>query len=358
MVLNGIDIASWQSGINVGTNGVAADFVIIKATGGTGYVNPDCDRAFQQAIKSGKKVAVYHYAHELGFQGTAQQEADFFLKNVQGYIGKAILVLDWESDNKGDVTWAKAWLDHVQSKTGVKPLFYTYTAVLNSYNFSSIANADYGLWVANYGSDAPQGYSQPNPPASPYWKSTAMYQYTSNGRLNGWSGRLDLNVFYGDKEVWDAYAGVKYGSTPSPAPQPPKPSPAADPTTAGQHFSILQDPKFLQNKAHLDRFGPVGNKLVVEGWHTTVSNHEFIIIMDRVKNKELARKEVKPIARPDVKKAFGLSYDQVGFKTEFDLAPLKGHSVIVLMRATNDPKGNTAGGFQDFYETRWYHDIK
>ncbi|MEQ7019580.1 hypothetical protein ABQE38_23200, partial [Enterococcus avium] len=152
-----------------------------------------------------------------------------------------------------------------------------------------------------------------NPPASPYWKSTAMYQYTSNGRLNGWSGRLDLNVFYGDKEVWDAYAGVKSGSTPSPAPQPPKPSPAADPTTAGQHFSILQDPKFLQNKAHLDRFGPVGNKLVVEGWHTTVSNHEFIIIIDRVKNKELARKEVKPIARPDVKKAFGLSYDQVGF---------------------------------------------
>lgn len=214
MALKGIDIASWQQGINVGANGVAADFVIIKATGGTGYVNPDCDRAFQQAIASGKKVAVYHYAHEVGYQGTAQQEADFFLMNVQGYIGKAILVLDWESDNKGDVAWAKAWLDHVQSKTGVKPMFYTYTAVLNSYNFSSIANADYGLWVANYGSDAPQGYSQPNPPASPYWKATAMYQYTSNGRLDGWGKRLDLNVFYGDRNVWDAYAKGKASSVP------------------------------------------------------------------------------------------------------------------------------------------------
>ena len=209
MVLKGIDIASWQKGINVGTNGVAADFVIIKATGGTGYINPDCDRAFQQAINSGKKVAVYHYAHEIGFQGTAQQEADFFLKNVQGYIGKAILILDWESDNKGDVAWAKAWFDHVQSKTGVKPLFYTYTSVLNSYNFSSIANADYGLWIANYGSDAVQGYSQPNPPASPYWKSTVMYQYTSNGRLNGWGARLDLNVFYGDRNTWDSYVKGK-----------------------------------------------------------------------------------------------------------------------------------------------------
>lgn len=29
-----------------------------------------------------------------------------------------------------------------------------------------------------------------------------------------------------------------------------------------------------------------------------------------------------------------------------------------MTRATNDSKGNTVGGFQDFYETRWYHDIK
>ncbi|MGG7018224.1 UNVERIFIED_CONTAM: GH25 family lysozyme, partial [Pseudomonas aeruginosa] len=118
---------SWQSNINVGKEGVSADFVIIKATGGTGYINPDCDRAFQQAISSGKKVAVYHFANEVGLEGTAEQEAEFFLKNIKGYIGKAVLVLDWESTNKGDVPWAKRWLDYVQSKTGVKPMFYTYT---------------------------------------------------------------------------------------------------------------------------------------------------------------------------------------------------------------------------------------
>jgi len=80
MTLNVIDISSWQTGINLGKDGVPADGVVIKATGGTGYVNPDCDRAFQEAIKSGKKVAVYHYAHEIGFQGTAEQEAEFFYK--------------------------------------------------------------------------------------------------------------------------------------------------------------------------------------------------------------------------------------------------------------------------------------
>lgn len=349
--MNGIDIASWQTGINVGQGGVAADFVIVKATGGTGYVNPDCDRAFQQAVNSGKKVAVYHYAHEIGYQGTVEQEAEFFLKNIQSYIGKAILILDWESDNKGDVAWAKRWLDYVQHKTSVKPLFYTYTSVLNSYDFSSIAKADYGLWIANYGSDAAQNYSQPNPPYSPGFSNTVMYQYTSNGRLAGWGSRLDLNVFYGDRNAWDKYATPYHQNTDKPA--------AVDPLTAGTSNPVLEDPKFPHNKAHIDRYGPLGNKLIVEGWHSTLANHEYIFIIDRKSGEELGRKEVNRFARPDVKKIYNhLTTDKVGFKTEFDLAPFRGRSVIVLMRATNDPKGDTKGGHQEFLDNRWYHDIK
>lgn len=352
MALNGIDIASWQTGINVGQGGVAADFVIVKATGGTGYVNPDCDRAFQQAMKSGKKVAVYHYAHEIGYQGTAEQEAEFFLKNIQGYIGKAILILDWESDNKGDVTWAKRWLDYVQQKTGVKPLFYTYTSVLNSYDFSMIAKADYGLWIANYGNNAVQGYSQPNPPVSRGFSTTAMYQYTSCGRLAGWGGNLDLNVFYGDRNTWDKYAAVS--GTNTTIEQVP-----IDPLTAGATNQVLEDPKFPHNKAHIDRFGPLGNKLIVEGWHSTLANHEYIFIIDRKTGEDLGRKEVTRFSRPDVKKIYNhLTTDKVGFKTEFDLAPFRGRSVIVLMRATNDKNGDTNGGYQEFLDTRWYHDIQ
>lgn len=43
MSMNGIDISSWQSGIDLAK--VPCDFVIIKATEGLTYVNPDCDRA-------------------------------------------------------------------------------------------------------------------------------------------------------------------------------------------------------------------------------------------------------------------------------------------------------------------------
>jgi len=46
MGMNGIDISSHQAGINLEI--VPCDFVIIKATEGTEYVNPDCDRAHQR----------------------------------------------------------------------------------------------------------------------------------------------------------------------------------------------------------------------------------------------------------------------------------------------------------------------
>lgn len=47
MALNGIDISGWQKGIDM--TKVPGDFVIIKATQGTKYVNDDCDRAYRQA---------------------------------------------------------------------------------------------------------------------------------------------------------------------------------------------------------------------------------------------------------------------------------------------------------------------
>ena len=68
-MLNGIDISSWQTGIDLSV--VPCDFVVIKATGGIGYVNPDCDRAYQQAKAQGKKLGFYHYAREKGYKGSA-----------------------------------------------------------------------------------------------------------------------------------------------------------------------------------------------------------------------------------------------------------------------------------------------
>ena len=113
--LDGIDVSNWQNGIEV--DKMDMDFVICKATEGTSYINPDCDRVYQDAVKSGKKTGVYHYASG----GDALAEAEFFVDNIGDYIGESILVLDFEADavNEG-AGWAKDWLDAVYNMTGVK----------------------------------------------------------------------------------------------------------------------------------------------------------------------------------------------------------------------------------------------
>jgi GH25 family lysozyme M1 (1,4-beta-N-acetylmuramidase) len=223
MSLDGIDISNWQSDIDAGA--VAGDFVICKATEGTGYVSPSCDKQYQAAKKAGKKLGAYHYANG----GDYKAEADFFIKNVKGYIGEAILVLDWESQgnpkfNSGqDKAWVKGWCDYVHQQTGVKPLVY----ISAGYRDLVSGIGDYGLWIAQYADNDATGYQ--DAPWNEGAYSCAIRQYSSHGRISGYGGNLDLNKFYGDCAAWDKYAnpgGAKQPETPAqkPAPQAPKPS--------------------------------------------------------------------------------------------------------------------------------------
>lgn len=201
MALYGVDISMYQA---VGT-GDGWGFVLCKATEGWGYVDPLCDAHYQRAKNNHQRRGVYHFARPDLNPNGAIDEADFFVDNCQGYIKDGILVLDWECA-VWNVGWAKTWLDRVYSRTGVKPLIYMSASVVNDYDWSSVANADYGLWIAGY----PNEYNVPNPPRPdegylPYgigaWAFCAMWQYSSS------AGTLDRDIFYGDVNAWNAYAG-------------------------------------------------------------------------------------------------------------------------------------------------------
>ena len=207
-MLKGIDISHHQNGLDLSK--IDCDFVIIKATEGKSYVDPCCDTFFQKALSLGKKIGIYHFANNS--DNTAEQEANWFIQNTKGYIGKAIPVLDWEdSGHTGDVAWAKKWLDIVSEAYGCKPMIYMSESVVNSNDWSSVANADYGLWVAKYRDyNADYNYDMSNAGNKPnvkYWNTIALWQWTSSGRLDGWNGNLDLDVFYGDASAWDKYVG-------------------------------------------------------------------------------------------------------------------------------------------------------
>ena len=223
--MNGIDISSWQEGIDL--TAVPADFVIIKATEGTGYVNPDCDRAYQQAKQAGKLRGVYHYANG----GNATAEADYFLANIEGYIKDAILCLDWEGQNNALCgtggparTWISNWCNRIVEKTGVKPLIYASASL-----YSEVSGiGDYGLWIAQYADNNDTGYQ--DTPWNEGAYDCAIRQYSSHGRLPGWGGNLDLDKAYMDATAWGKYANPSGGSaapvTPS-KPATPTPHPSA-----------------------------------------------------------------------------------------------------------------------------------
>lgn len=208
--LKGIDISKWQKGLDLSK--IDCDFVIIKATEGVGYVDPCCDGFYQQAKKLGKKLGFYHFARPTAGKDPVV-EAQFFYNSCKNYFGEAIPFLDWEAENKQNVDWAKAFLDEVYRLSGVKPMIYMSQSVVNQYNWSEVANADYGLWVAKYRDNVVDyNYDMSNAGSKPsvkWWKIIALWQWTSSGRLNGYASNLDCDQFYGDEKAWDAYVGKK-----------------------------------------------------------------------------------------------------------------------------------------------------
>lgn len=202
--MQGIDISYWQQDTYKRLiDTYAKDFVIARATFNFG-VDYFCDPIYQYAKSKGKCLGVYFFP--LTGASDPETSADWCVAQVQGYIGSTVFFLDWESTNGTDISqvwWAKRWLDRFTEKTGVKPLIYMNTSTVRSFDWSSVAQADYGLWLADYGVNDGADHGVPD---IPYWSIVACHQYTSVGD-NG--AGLDKDVFFGDKTAWLAYAGAK-----------------------------------------------------------------------------------------------------------------------------------------------------
>lgn len=215
MSLRGIDVSSYQAGIDLSK--VPCDFVIVKATEGLNYVNPDCDRAVQQCIKLGKCWGTYHYVNGSG----AVAEADYYVNNIKGYLGKGILCIDWEGGSNhawGNYAYLETLVSRVIERTGIKPLIYVQASAYAP--TAAVAKRhDCGVWCAQYADMNATGYQ--DTPWNEGAYSCAIRQYSSAGRLNGWNGNLDLNKFYGDVAAWRKYAGASGTATPAPTPADP-----------------------------------------------------------------------------------------------------------------------------------------
>ena len=172
-----------------------AQGVIVKATQGTSYVNPRCNHQYELAGQLGKLRGLYHYAGG----GNPEAEAQYFINNIKNYVGKAVLILDWESYQNaswGNSNWSLRFVTEVHRLTGVWPLIYVQESAL-----WQVANcAQYcGVWVAKY--------------ASMNWNSWTLPDMSvSSGAfacLTGWQftgGDMDRSILYLDANAWNKIA--------------------------------------------------------------------------------------------------------------------------------------------------------
>ena len=214
-MLNGIDISSWQNGLQLSTSD--ADFYVMKATEGTGYVDRCCDPWVQWCIDNGKPWGFYHFMRNNG--GVA--EAEFFYTNTRNYFTHGVPILDFE-DSSLSTEDGEEFIWRLHELTNVWPLLYANSDFINNrgYFAHSWVKDKCGLWLAGYPS---RRTGWPSDATCPYahdgW-TLAMWQFTNSLSFSGMS--VDGDVFYGDEEAWGKYAmGDNQAATSTPEPSAP-----------------------------------------------------------------------------------------------------------------------------------------
>ncbi|XOQ37014.1 MAG: Peptidoglycan amidohydrolase [Lactococcus sp.] len=123
--------------------------------------------------------------------------------------------------------------------------------------------------------------------------------------------------------------------------------------TAGGASDMVFKSKTLttySDKADLNTLSLQGNTLSLRGWYWPGQNYtyQYIFMMDTQTGKEISRLKSNFIDRPDVKNALNnlIHAERSGFSGQVSVPIDK--NISVMIRRTNDPTGNTKGGYSDY----------
>ena len=205
----GIDISNYQSSIDL-TKG-KYDFAIIKATEGIGFVDKSFSKFAVQLTKLNKLIGCYHFARPdlNGSVSGMENEARHFVSTIekQGLKGKAILVLDWETEPMDRPDLIEVWADKVTEITGAIPFIYGSKSKLSSWQSYEIVKS-LPKWMAVWPSlkryEAGVNPILSLPSTTFEWK---IWQYSNVGTYPGFKGNVDLDNAIITPEDWVRYAG-------------------------------------------------------------------------------------------------------------------------------------------------------
>ena len=191
----GIDISHWQGDINfkkVKEAGVEFAYIRIGRGDGIGkdYVE---DRKFEQNLKGfndvGIPIGVYFYS-SANSKEDARKEAEWLLKRIKKYKVDLEVVYDWENweyFQEYDLSFYQLTETAKEFNKTVNKAGYTGMLYGSKYYLTSIwGEVDFPVWLAHY-------TKQTN-----YEGDYVVWQLCADGKVNGISGTVDLDIRYGD----------------------------------------------------------------------------------------------------------------------------------------------------------------
>ena len=172
-------------------------FAYMKATEGATVKDRTFDIRVIEAERHGITKGAYHF---LRLGSSIDEQIKNFTETVNWAPGDLPPALDVEVESEIkthgvakllDMTYT--WLEEVERKMGVRPVIYTRESIRDKYLKKDARFGNYQCWIARY---------HPKGPVNTEWQ---LWQMTEKGRVNGYDGAIDINLFKDDYASFQNY---------------------------------------------------------------------------------------------------------------------------------------------------------
>lgn len=197
MAIKGIDVSEFQGKINwdkVKADGIK--FAILRVGYGMDLESQDdkyIERNIEECERLGISLGVYLFSYA-NTTAKASSEAEHTLRLIAGHKMPLGVWYDIE-DNNTSGSVSKSTLTDIINKycsiikeAGYDVGIYANLNWLNNKIENSVQNK-WPVWVAQYNSECQ------------YKKDYVMWQYSSSGKVDGISGNVDMNYYYGELDT-------------------------------------------------------------------------------------------------------------------------------------------------------------
>lgn len=189
-LFDGIDVSKWQGDIDWNkVKAAGVQFAMLRAGYGryAGQADKTFEKNYQNAKAAGVYVGAYHYSYAKTV-AQAKEEANYCLSLLKGKTFDFPICYDVEDDcqkdlSKDEISDMVCAFCEILENAGYYVCVYMNLSWLNSKLRAEIFEK-YDIWLAHW--------TKSTTFARPY----GLWQYSSNGTVDGVQGRVDLNYAY------------------------------------------------------------------------------------------------------------------------------------------------------------------